>query len=457
MGRSFAVLHDPQAARLLADEETAVRGHLHRGGASQAVGDERGGEPLRHADRPPTAAAGRRLLGRSERGEIGDQVAEVARPVPLADPVGHEGRLPHLALDDLRPGQLDRPAVRLQQRHGLARLLLDEAGQDPSVPGRQDGRPIPLDDLARGLQNRLDHLHTSELAPHVRQVRPDLPALSPDPMTAGAAEALRILEQATASARVPFVLDGVSGEGDVRGRIRLSGLREPGSKRRGSSPRRENSSRGQFAGGSRFWNSPLPEPINRRSSQEDAVHWLRLTGHRLPLSLDSLEWRMDRRGWRLVRPGDGLRRIRQMHCLDPRRRLRRHARPRGPRRPVHRRGPCGGCEVVGPEARPRHRPGSTGHESGKPSAGSTSATSSSPRMAALLYRPEDGAERTLGEGPSDDFVAEAPATPGASDRSPSAGSNAPLGEPGSAHEEAVKEGHPRSGASAGRSSSTSGR
>ena len=116
-----------------------------------------------------TAAAGRPLPGGAQALQVGDQVGEVARAEPGGQPVGHQRCVAGRALLDLRLAN-DLPVpVGVDERQLLRRLSLDDPREDPPVGGGDDRRPIAFDDLARGVEHRLDQAGRARTCPPRRR------------------------------------------------------------------------------------------------------------------------------------------------------------------------------------------------------------------------------------------------------------------------------------------------
>ena len=67
-----------------------------------------------------------------------------------------------------------RLPLGVDERQILGRLALDDAREDPAVGGGDDRRPIAFDDLARGVEHRLDQQGALVLAADVGEIRPDV-------------------------------------------------------------------------------------------------------------------------------------------------------------------------------------------------------------------------------------------------------------------------------------------
>ncbi len=97
-----------------------------------------------------------------------------------------------LLLDHVLLAKGQALAVDVDQRELIGHFLADNAGEHTAVAGGEGCRPITFDDLARGLEHRLDELFAVVLTADVRQIRADLAPLTASAMAPGAGQALEV-------------------------------------------------------------------------------------------------------------------------------------------------------------------------------------------------------------------------------------------------------------------------
>ena len=79
---------------------------------------------------------------------------------------------------DLRLANDLAVALGVDERQLLGRLCLDDSREDAAVGGGDDRRPVAFDDLARGIEHRLDQQGALVLAADVGEIRSDVAAFA---------------------------------------------------------------------------------------------------------------------------------------------------------------------------------------------------------------------------------------------------------------------------------------